>query len=82
MPWGTHDLLLYIHKTYKKPIYVTEFGFARKGEKDMSVSEAVQDADRIEYFKGALDAMRQAVQDGADLRGCFAWSKTSDSARR
>lgn len=57
-------------------MYLTEFGFDCKGESRMSVQQAVKDDDRILYFREAMEALRRAVKDGADLRGCFAWSKT------
>ena len=68
---------MYIHHTYKKPMYITEFGFARKGEPEMDVEDAVQDQERITYLEQAFDAMRKAVHDGVDLRGAFVWSESS-----
>ncbi len=54
------------------PVYVTENGCSygdQPGE-----DGRVHDTRRIEYFAGYLDALRQAVDDGVDVRGYFAWS--------
>jgi beta-glucosidase len=45
------------------PVMVTENGVA-----------ASDDADRIEYISGALTALREAMDDGVDVRGYFYWS--------
>jgi beta-glucosidase len=45
------------------PIIVTENGVATR-----------DDAQRVEYTSGALRSLRQAMDDGADVRGYFHWS--------
>jgi beta-glucosidase len=45
------------------PIIVTENGVA-----------AADDTDRVEYISGALTSLRQAMDDGVDVRGYFYWS--------
>ena len=45
------------------PIIVTENGVA-----------VTDDARRIEYTTGALQSLRAAIDDGADVRGYFHWS--------
>ncbi|KAG9019152.1 Beta-glucosidase 1B [Tulasnella sp. 427] len=71
---GFRDLLNYLYKRYKLPIYVTENGFACKGENDLTPEEVVNDTDRVNYFKGNLQALLDAVSDGVDIRSYFAWS--------
>ncbi|KAI0030154.1 beta-glucosidase [Vararia minispora EC-137] len=74
-PQGFRDLLNYLYKKYKKPIYVTENGFAVKDEHAMSLEDALHDADRVEYFRGMTDAIARAVaEDGVDVRAYFPWS--------
>ena len=58
------------------PIYVTENGFAVKGENSLTPEAAVDDADRVAYFRGACDALAGAVADGVDIRSYFAWSES------
>lgn len=45
------------------PIIVTENGVA-----------AEDDAERIEYYSRSLTALREAMDDGVDVRGFYAWS--------
>ncbi|VDB86437.1 unnamed protein product [Peniophora sp. CBMAI 1063] len=74
-PEGFRDLLNYLYKRYKKPIYVTENGFAVKNEHTMPLEQALEDTDRVEYFRGMTDAISKAVlDDGVDIRAYFPWS--------
>lgn len=54
---------------------VTENGFAVKGEKDMTIEEAVHDVDRVDYYKGYVGAVLDAYAEGVDVRSYFAWSE-------
>jgi hypothetical protein len=48
-----------------------------KNENDLPISEAVHDKDRVEYYRGYLNAMLAAVhEDGVDVRSYFAWSES------
>lgn len=54
---------------------VTENGFSVKGEGEMPLSEALNDTDRLEYFRTHCEALLTAIhEDGADVRGYFPWS--------
>lgn len=47
-----------------------------KNEHEMSLEEALQDTDRVEYFDGYANAMLQAVtEDGVSVKGYFGWSE-------
>ncbi|TFK41686.1 beta-glucosidase 1A [Crucibulum laeve] len=81
VPWlqtyapGFRSLLNYLRKTYNKPIYITENGFAAKGDVDQAPEQAVHDIDRVEYFREYTQALLEAVNvDGIDIRAYFAWS--------
>jgi beta-glucosidase len=72
-PTGLRDLLLRIRRDYgDRPIYVTENGAAY----DDSVGPAgdIDDPDRINYLRGHLAAVHEAITAGVDLRGYFVWS--------
>ncbi|KAI0265274.1 glycoside hydrolase family 1 protein [Gloeopeniophorella convolvens] len=74
-PEGFRALLNYLYKRYKKPIYVTENGFAVKDENNLSITEAQQDPDRVEYFRGMTASLMAAIfEDGVDIRAYFPWS--------
>ncbi|MEO6012124.1 MAG: GH1 family beta-glucosidase [Devosia sp.] len=63
-PEGLRDLLVRVSKEYTKlPLYVTENGMSEN-----------DDARRIDYYDGHLNAVLDAQKQGADVRGYFAWS--------
>lgn len=64
--------LLDIQKTYSLPIYVLENGCG--GIERPDASGQVNDHDRIDFLKRYTAAMREAVAEGADVRGYFVWS--------
>jgi beta-glucosidase len=69
VPDGLRELLVGLHERYGAalpPIYITENG--------CSTSEGTADAFRIDYLATHLDALRQAIVDGVDVRGYFVWS--------
>ena len=63
-PQGLADLLVRVSTEYTKlPIYVTENGMSEN-----------DDARRVAYYDAHLKAVKAAQQQGADVRGYFAWS--------
>ena len=56
------------------PIYVTENGFSVKGEDNLSLEEALNDTDRVNYFAGNLEALLCAIEDGVVIKSYFGWS--------
>ncbi|KAF8876839.1 beta-glucosidase 1B [Infundibulicybe gibba] len=71
-PQGFRSLLNYLWKRYKTPIFVTENGFAVKGENDMPLEQALKDSDRVNYFRGTTAALLAAIhEDGVDVRAYF-----------
>ncbi|HEV7214170.1 MAG TPA: GH1 family beta-glucosidase [Chloroflexota bacterium] len=72
-PRSFHDLLLRLCREYPTgPLVITENGAAyddpapRQGR--------VLDPQRLRYYAGHLAALLDAIHDGADVRGYFAWS--------
>ncbi|KAI9139830.1 intracellular family 1 beta glucosidase Bgl1a [Paraphysoderma sedebokerense] len=75
VPWGFRKILTYVHNKYKTPILVTENGVSVPNESAIPLTDALNDTFRVNYYEGYLNAMKQAiVEDGADVRGYFAWS--------
>jgi beta-glucosidase len=70
-PKGLYDGLLRAYKKYKIPLYVTENGIGYY--EDVSVAQ-VNDAYRIDFMNEHINALLNAVDEGADVRGYFAWS--------
>lgn len=75
-PDGFRALLNSVYKRYKKEIYVTENGFSVRGESNLPLEKALEDTDRVAYFRGATDAVLRAInEDGVDIRSYFPWSE-------
>jgi beta-glucosidase len=62
--------LVRIHNKYKKPIYITENGCPCPGE--VSKEDYVRDTYRQRYLAEHLDALVEAIGDGAEVAGYFA----------
>ncbi len=66
-PQGLTDLLVRVSSEYTKvPLYVTENGMAEV--------EGDDDPRRVGYYDAHLQAVKAAQDQGADVRGYFAWS--------
>ena len=75
IPEGLTELLLYVKRRYGvhlPPILITENGCALADRVD--ANGKVDDPRRIAYLDGHLRALRQAMDEGVDVRGYFAWS--------
>ncbi|NLD99658.1 MAG: family 1 glycosylhydrolase, partial [Fibrobacter sp.] len=72
-PDGFREMLLKVTAEYGKiPIYITENGASNP---DVISSDGnVHDQLRVDYYKGYLRALHQAISEGVDVRGYFAWS--------
>ncbi len=72
-PEGLHGFLTRLSRDYvgDLPLYVTENGMANA---DTVTDGAVNDAVRAAYMLAHLDATRQAIADGANVKGFFYWS--------
>ena len=67
------DLLVRLKEDYgSPPILITENGAAIEDE--LSADGAVHDPRRIEFYRGHLAAIEEALGRGVDVRGYFAWS--------
>lgn len=72
-PEGLREVLTWVKSTYGDiPLYVTESGaaFADSLRSDGSV----RDPRRVAYLRAHLRAARDAIAEGVNLRGYFAWS--------
>lgn len=70
---GLERLLARLRRDYPPiPLYITENGAAYEDYRDHQGE--VLDTERIEYLDAHLRAVAQAIADGSDVRGYFAWS--------
>ncbi|KAL6279024.1 hypothetical protein ACE6H2_022625 [Prunus campanulata] len=75
VPWGIHKVLNYVAQRYNNPaIYITENGMDDEDNDTSPLHEMLDDKLRVSYFKRYLSAVANAIRDGADVRGYFAWS--------
>ncbi|KAJ2948663.1 hypothetical protein O0L34_g7918 [Tuta absoluta] len=67
-PQGFKDILLYIRDNYNNPLmYITENGCS-------STTLGLNDEGKTGYFRGYIQAVAEAVAEGANVKGYFAWS--------
>jgi beta-glucosidase len=75
-PEGLSRLLRRVHHDWSGPAgiptYVTENGSAFDDE--VSDDGTVTDPERVAYLRNHLRAVHEALSDGVDVRGYFAWS--------
>ena len=75
-PSGLRELLNRVHGEYTggtgTQLYVTENGAAFDDRPEMD--GVVHDVDRADYLLDHLDAILDAIEDGAPVRGYFYWS--------
>lgn len=72
-PQGLYDQIMRVihdYPNYKK-IYITENGL---GYKDEFINGTVCDDGRIDYIRQHLEALSDAIRDGAVIKGYFLWS--------
>jgi beta-glucosidase len=71
-PRGLTDLLVRLDRDYDlPPLYITENGAAYP---DRLTDGRVHDSQRISYYERHLGAVREAIEQGVDVRGYYAWS--------
>ena len=66
--WG----IKFLYERYQKPIYITENGVSCHDV--VSLDGKVHDPNRIDFLARYLKALKQASEEGADVRGYFQWS--------
>jgi beta-glucosidase len=73
-PDGLADTLEWVTKRYGRiPLYVTENG-AAFFDPPTTIDGAIDDPNRVHYYREHLRAVHRAMTNGADMRGYYAWS--------
>jgi beta-glucosidase len=73
-PRGLTDILTLVKDRYgNPPVYITENGAAFYDPPTVAGKE-LADPLRVDYFRGHLRAVADAIQAGCNLKGYFAWS--------
>ncbi|XP_027340261.1 vicianin hydrolase-like [Abrus precatorius] len=74
-PKGIHQLMTYVKDNFNNPpMYITENGIAEARNDSISINEARKDSIRIKYHDGHLKSLLEAIKDGVNLKGYYAWS--------
>lgn len=71
-PIGLRVVLNEYYDRYQKPIYITENGIGLKDEKGKDGK--IHDDYRIDYYRQHILQMKEAIQDGVDLKGYYFWA--------
>jgi len=72
VPWGCEKLLQWISNRYDHPeIFITENGCSYD---DKLINGQVNDQPRIDYFESYISSCKNAIKNGVNLKGYFAWS--------
>jgi len=73
VPWGCRKLLEWIRDRYDNPpVYITENGCSY--DDPPGPGGMIRDTRRIDFYQGYLEACREAIAHGVNLKGYFAWS--------
>lgn len=74
-PQAVYDAIQILNKDYqiKIPIYITENGTYNCSE-EIASDGKIHDRERIAYMQGFLQWISRAIEEGADIRGYYAWS--------
>ncbi|XP_009617373.1 beta-glucosidase 18-like [Nicotiana tomentosiformis] len=74
-PQGMEKIVMYMKDRFNNtPIIITENGIAESDNPNSSLADALIDTQRVEYMHSHLKFLANAMREGADVRGYFAWS--------
>jgi beta-glucosidase len=71
-PAGIYQMIMRVHRDYGRPIYITENGCSYADF--ISPDGRVHDPERIAFYQGYIGQVARAMDEGADVRGYYAWS--------
>ncbi|KAJ3348993.1 hypothetical protein HDU83_000914 [Entophlyctis luteolus] len=75
VPWGLRKLLNFLDQRYGHPdIYMTENGCSVPDENNLSKQDLLNDQFRVNFYKGYINSVKLAIQDGVNVKSYFAWS--------
>ncbi|MCO5570076.1 hypothetical protein L7F22_023790 [Adiantum nelumboides] len=76
VPWCIRKAAEYIRDRYDNfPMYITQTGTGVSyNETVISTEETLDDDERVEYFMTYYDELSQAIKEGANVKGVYAWS--------
>ncbi|KAE8689537.1 Beta-glucosidase 1 [Hibiscus syriacus] len=73
VPWGMYKVVTYVKERYGNPnIILSENGMDDPG--NLTFPEALYDINRVNFYRSYLKELKRAMDDGANVKGYFAWS--------
>ncbi|XP_021754518.1 beta-glucosidase 44-like [Chenopodium quinoa] len=73
VPWGIYKAINHIKERYGNPtVILSENGMDDPG--NVTLPKGLHDTKRIHYYRSYLLALKQAIDEGANVVGYFAWS--------
>ncbi|KAG0583249.1 hypothetical protein M758_3G122500 [Ceratodon purpureus] len=77
VPWGIGKTLVWLTERYQNPqIFVTENGMDDLDDENSSkpAESFLNDVNRISFYENYMSSVLDAIKNGSDVRGYFAWS--------
>ncbi|MCO5557430.1 hypothetical protein L7F22_010994 [Adiantum nelumboides] len=76
VPWCIRKAVEYTKDRYSNfPMYITQTGWGISYNKSLtSMEETLDDDERVEFFMTYYDELSQAIKEGANVKGVYAWS--------
>ena len=75
VPWSIRPLIQWVAARYGNPVMlITENGMDVVGENAKPIEDALHDTDRVDFFRGYIGAVEEAIDGGANVMGYFLWS--------
>ncbi|KAK2434383.1 cyanogenic beta-glucosidase [Trifolium repens] len=75
VPQSMRTLMNYVKQKYgNPPVFITENGMDDANSIFIPKKDALKDEKRIRYYSGYLSYLQEAIKDGCNVKGYFAWS--------
>ncbi|KAJ8602452.1 hypothetical protein CTAYLR_001281, partial [Chrysophaeum taylorii] len=82
VPEGIHDVLVWINNRYPTnpltgspyDLRITENGLAMPFRLELSVSDALNDTFRVDFFRSHIEEVARAIAEGVRVTAYYAWS--------
>ncbi|TVU33792.1 hypothetical protein EJB05_15600 [Eragrostis curvula] len=73
VPWGLYKAVTYVKEKYGNPtMFLSENGMDDPG--NVTIAQGVHDTTRVAYYRSYITKLKEAIDDGANCVGYFAWS--------
>ncbi|EFJ38702.1 hypothetical protein SELMODRAFT_75468, partial [Selaginella moellendorffii] len=75
VPWGLYNILSHVKENHNNPpIFITENGLVDVADSNTFSDRFIKDDARVQFYESYLTSLQQAIANGVDVRGYYAWS--------